>query len=88
MAKRTEQICGNCGQKGVLFCDNEFTDFYCDKCGAANLVASLQKIETEIPCKENQSHDIRIARDNLLFCVKCRAEIGKMFVVEQPKVEN
>lgn len=89
MAETTEQKCENCGEKGLLFCDNMFTDFLCKKCGATNLTATLPKLETEIKCKDDHTHDIRVARNNILYCVKCRHEIGTFTVtiecVKDPK---
>ena len=80
MAEKTNQSCANCGAKGLLFCDNMFTDFFCTECGASNLTATLPRIETLISCVGDKKHDIRLARDNLLLCVICSAEFGKITV--------
>lgn len=72
MAQLTKEVCGNCGGQGcVLFCDNEFTDFLCKKCGATNLLCVLPKLESTTPCKkEGDRHDLRISKQGL-FCPKC-----------------
>ena len=83
MADRTDMICGNCGKQTVLFCDNMFTDELCTSCGAKNLFVGLQKVETEIPCKLGERHDIRIARGGKIFCPKCYIELGTMVKTEE-----
>lgn len=70
MAELIKEQCYNCGGKNcVLFCGNEFTDFYCKKCGATNLLVTLKKVEDLTPCKKGK-HDIRISRQGL-FCPLC-----------------
>ncbi len=78
MADKTDMICGNCGKQTVLFCYNEFTNELCTSCGAKNLFVGLQKVETEIPCKDGERHDIRIARGGKIFCPKCYSELGML----------
>lgn len=74
-----DSVCGNCGNKNcVLFCDNEFTDEYCKNCGESNLFVGLKKVETEMPCKDNKRHDIRIARGRKIFCPICYTELGDL----------
>lgn len=71
MAERIKDQCHNCGNKDcVLFCGNEFTDFFCEKCSATNLFVCLKRIEEVTPCKNGARHDIRISRQGL-FCPKC-----------------
>lgn len=85
MAEHTDEICGNCGKKTVLFCDNMFTDFVCTSCGQKNLFVALQKVETEIPCKDDKRHDVRITKGGKIFCPICFTELGKMVKTSKTK---
>jgi hypothetical protein len=42
MADRTDEVCARCGKEGLLFCDNQFTDWYCKNCGATNLECRIK----------------------------------------------
>lgn len=71
MAELVKDRCHNCGNTDcVLFCDNEFTDFLCKKCGATNLVVCLPRVEEVTPCKNSSRHDLRVSKQGL-FCLKC-----------------
>jgi predicted RNA-binding Zn-ribbon protein involved in translation (DUF1610 family) len=82
MAEITKEKCSNCGAEGLLFCDNEFTDFLCRSCGATNLRATLAKLETVMPCKNSERHDMRIAKGGKIFCPLCWTEFGIIKVVK------